>query len=108
MATITNTLTNAVIKYLEINGHYVTRVQSQGQYSAKRGGWIKSKVKRGIGDIIACINGKMVMIEIKTGKDRQSVYQKATEKEVKKSGGEYWVIKEFGHLLEYYESLLKN
>lgn len=108
LATITNTLTSAVIKYLEFNGHYVTRVQSQGQYSAKRGRWIKSKVKRGIGDIIACINGRLVMIEIKTGKDRQSEWQKTTEKEVKASGGEYWIVKEIGDLLKYYASLKKQ
>lgn len=107
MATITNTLTSAVIKYLDIQGHYVSRVQSQGQYSPKRGRWIKSKVKRGIGDIIACINGRMVMIEIKTGKDKQSEWQKETERQVKESGGEYWIIKEISQLIKNYETLTK-
>lgn len=83
-------------------------MQSQGQYSAKRGQWIKSKVKRGIGDIIACINGRLVMIEIKTGKDRQSEWQKSTEREVKASGGEYWIVKEIADLLKYYQKLLKE
>ena len=105
LATITNTLTAAVIKYLEFEGHYVTRVQSQGQYSAKRGRWIKSTVKRGIGDIIACIDGRLVMIEIKTGKDRQSEWQKQTEKEVKASGGCYWIVKEFDDLIKHYKEL---
>lgn len=91
-----------------MHGHYVTRVQSQGQYSAKRGRWIKSKVKRGIGDIISCINGQMVMIEIKTGKDRQSIYQKATEKEVKASGGQYWIIKEFDEFIKQYNFFIND
>lgn len=108
MATVTNSLTAAVIKYLELEGHYASRVQSQGQYSAKRGRWIKSTVKRGIGDIIACIDGQFVMIEIKTGKDKQSDWQKETERQVVKAGGKYWVIKEIGQFLEYYKTLLKK
>jgi hypothetical protein len=108
LATVTNSLTAAVIKYLEIEGHYASRVQSQGQYSAKRGRWIKSTVKRGIGDIIACINGQFVMIEIKTGKDRQSEWQNKTERQVIKAGGNYWIIKEIGQFLEQYQTLLNK
>ena len=66
--------------------------------------WIKSKVRRGIGDIIACINGKFVMIEIKVGKDKQSEFQKSVEKDVKKAGGEYWIVKKFGEFLGMYMS----
>jgi Holliday junction resolvase len=108
LATVTNSLTAAVIKYLELEGHYASRVQSQGQYSAKRGRWIKSTVKRGIGDIIACINGHFVMIEIKTGKDRQSEWQKQTERQVIKAGGKYWIIKEIRQFVDQYQILLKK
>jgi hypothetical protein len=99
--TNTNRLTAQVIKYLEWKGHFCSRIQSQGQYHPGRGRWIKSKVKRGIGDIIACIEGKFVMIEIKYGKDKQSEYQKAIEKEVEKSGGDYLIVKTINDLLIY-------
>jgi hypothetical protein len=102
--TETNSLTNAVIQFLQLKGHFVSRIQSQGQYHPKRGMWIKSKVRRGIGDIIACINGEFWMIEIKTGKDRQSEYQKEVEKDVKKSGGKYIIVSKFGEFLGYYMS----
>lgn len=102
--TETNAITNNIIKYLEYKGHFASRIQSQGQYIAKIGRWVKSKVRRGIGDVIACIDGRFVMIEIKYGQDRQSTYQKDVEKDVKKAGGDYWIIKTFGEFLGRYES----
>lgn len=102
--TETNSLTNAVINFLLSRGHFASRIQSQGQYSPTRGRWIKSKVRRGIGDIIACIDGQFWMIEIKTGKDRQSDYQKSVEEDVKKAGGKYIIVRVFGEFLGLYMS----
>lgn len=102
--TETNSLTNAVINFLLAQGHFASRIQSQGQYHPTRGRWIKSKVRRGIGDIIACIDGQFWMIEIKTGKDRQSEYQKSVETDVKKAGGKYIIVKAFGEFLGLYMS----
>lgn len=106
--TETNAITSNIIKYLEYKGHFASRIQSQGQYIAKLGRWVKSKVRRGIGDIIACIDGRFVMIEIKYGTDRQSIYQKDVEKDVKKAGGDYWIIKTFGEFIGIYESYNSN
>ena len=102
--TETNALTNSVINYILYNGHFASRIQSQGQYSPTRGRWIKSKVRRGIGDIIACVNGKFWMIEIKTGKDRQSDFQKSVEQDVIKAGGVYLIVRTLGQFIGYYES----
>ena len=102
--TETNSLTNAVINFLIAQGHFASRIQSQGQYHPTRGRWIKSKVRRGIGDIIACIDGQFWMIEIKVGKDRQSEYQKLVEADVRKAGGKYIIVKAFGEFLGLYMS----
>jgi len=102
--TETNALTNSVINYILYNGHFASRIQSQGQYSPTRGRWIKSKVRRGIGDIIACVNGRFWMIEIKTGKDRQSDFQKSVEQDVIKAGGVYLIVRTLGQFIGYYES----
>lgn len=102
--TETNSLTNAVINFLLAQGHFASRIQSQGQYHPTRGRWIKSKVRRGIGDIIACIDGQFWMIEIKTGKDKQSDYQKSVEADVRKAGGKYIIVRAFGEFLGLYMS----
>lgn len=106
--TETNAITKYIINFLSFKGHFATRIQSQGQYIEKRGVWAKSKVRRGIGDIIALIDGKFVMIEIKFGKDKQSEYQKQVEKDVIRSGGYYVIIKTIEEFNKYYESIYSN
>lgn len=99
-----NEITKKVLRFLDLKKHYATRVQSQGQYNPTKGRWTKSTVRRGIGDILAIINGKAVMIEVKAGKDRMSEWQIATKKDVEKSGGVYLVVRTFDDFLKYYDS----
>lgn len=101
----TNGLTDCVIKWLQLNGHYCSRIQSQGQYRESLGTWTKSTVKRGIGDIIAIVRGQSLMIEIKAGADKQSEFQKETESEVTSSGGTYLLVRSFADFLDFYNSL---
>jgi hypothetical protein len=103
-----NGLTQSIIKWLELNGHYCSRIQSQGQYNPTLGQWTKSTVKRGIGDLMTVINGKSVMIEIKIGKDRQSEWQRSTQKEVEASGGLYFIAKDFDSFLTFYKSITND
>jgi pheromone shutdown protein TraB len=61
--------------------------------------FIGSGMRKGIEDISAIINGKMVAIELKRkykkGKDRQSKWQKQRQLEVESAGGEYWIVESF-------------
>jgi Holliday junction resolvase len=102
--TDTNRLTQSVLRFLEHKGHYCSRIQSQGQYNPKLKIWTKSTTKRGIADILAIIHGRAVMIEIKTGKDRQSVWQKHTQQSVEQSGGAYWIVKSLDDLINHYKT----
>ena len=102
-----NQLTQSIIKHLEINGHYASRIQSQGQYNPKLKIWTKGNTRKGIGDIMAIINGQTIMIEVKIGKDRQSKYQKETEQKVMASGGVYLIVKSFDQYMQLYEILKK-
>lgn len=102
----TNGLTECVIRWLQLNGHYCTRIQSQGQWNTKLGRFTKSTVKRGIGDIMAIVKSQTLMIEIKTGSDRQSHFQKETENEVLESGGIYLIVRNFAAFLNFYKTLI--
>jgi hypothetical protein len=99
----TNGLTKAIITWLELHGHYCTRLQSQGQYNPTLGRWTKGTTKKGVGDIMAIIQAKHLMIEVKYGKDKLSEHQIKTKREVQKSGGFYFVAKDFESFMEYYE-----
>lgn len=57
-----------------------------------RGGFRKNP-SAGVSDLVACINGKYIGIEIKIGKDRQSEVQKLHEKNIKNAGGQYHIVK---------------
>ena len=98
-----NGLTQSIIKWLELNGHYCSRIQSQGQYNTTLGKWTKSTTRRGIGDLIAIIKGQTVMIEIKIGSDRQSQWQKVTQKQVEESGGVYIIARTFDDFINWYK-----
>lgn len=103
-----NALTRSILAWLELNGHYASRIQSQGQYNPTLKRFTQSTVRRGIGDIMAVIEGKTVMIEVKIGADKLSPYQVKTQEEVTRSGGLYWVIKDFNSFMIHYKSILSG
>lgn len=106
--TETNAITKFIVNFIDYHGHFASRIQSQGQYVQSKSRWIKSKVKRGIGDIIACINGDFVMIEVKYGSDKQSDVQKLVQKQVTDAGGKYLIVKTIEDFIKFYESNYRN
>lgn len=98
-----NQITKNILKFLDLKKHYASRVQSQGQYNPTKGRWTKSTVRRGIGDILAIINGKAVMIEVKAGKDRMSEWQIKTKEDVERSGGVYLIIRSTEEFTKQYD-----
>ncbi len=66
----TNELTKAIIKYFELKGFFVTRIQSQGQYNAKLERWTVGQTVKGIPDIFAqgVMDGKFktIWVEVKS------------------------------------------
>ena len=95
-----NNLTKCVIDFLRLKGHYATRIQSQGQ---KRGNIMTyGTTQKGTSDCISCVNGILLSIEIKYGKDRQSDAQKQVQQEVESSGGIYLLIRNFEQFYKFY------
>lgn len=98
-----------ITKYLKWVGQLGVVVDSAAHYSQGSGRYIKSQTTVGTSDIIACINGKFVSIELKriyaTGKDRQSEEQKKFEQRVNNAGGDYIIVNDF---MSFYEWYLKS
>lgn len=57
-------------------------------------------LEKGVADIICCVNGKYVEIEVKTLTGRQSLEQKAHEKRVIAHGGHYFVARSVSDVKE--------
>ena len=100
-----NLLTKKIIKFLEYHGCHAERVNNISRQV--NGRWVKSNMMRGTADIHAIIKSKAVMIEVKIGKDSQSIYQKVYQKSVERAGGIYYIAKDFDSFYEWYNNNFK-
>jgi hypothetical protein len=107
-STTANGLTTCVIKLLMLKGHYCSRIQSQGQWRQDLGMWTPGTTRKGIGDVLAIINGRTIMLEVKIGADKQSQHQKETEEDVIASGGVYIIVRNFKDFLQWYHEIIKT
>jgi hypothetical protein len=112
-----NGLTKCVIDWCILNGHFAERTSNEGRVIDGRKTYTDAvgfkrtigTVKRinssgtiGTSDVKAVINGRMVAIEIKIGKDRQSEAQKQYQAKIEKAGGIYWIVKSFDEFYSKY------
>jgi len=114
-----NGLTNCIVRWMELHGHYATRITSMGRQlpttkvvdvigrmHTMAGAWIPGTTKRGTADIHAVVNGRHVSIEVKIGLDRMSEAQHQTKKEIESSGGCFFVAKSFAGFVDFYKALI--
>lgn len=94
-------LTRFVINHLTWCGCYANRINTTGRQI--NGKWITGTTKKGTGDTVCCIGGKMIWLEIKIGRDKPSEHQLRQQSDVRKSGGEYFFIKTPADYFEVYE-----
>lgn len=113
-----NSLTKAVIKWIQLHGGQAERINTMGRMIDTRKvvtnvvgqqsligsmKYIPTTGTKGSADISAVINGKAVKIEIKYGKDRQSEAQKIYEYEITKAGGIYLIVRTFDNFVKWWD-----
>lgn len=112
-----NALTKCILRWLELHSHKAWRQGSEGRYRPgkqftdvigrvrqMKGQWLPGSNK-GHADINAIINGKFAAIEVKVGRDKQSLAQKLYQQEVESSGGVYYVARDFEQFMQWYLKL---
>lgn len=64
----------------------------------------------GIPDIVCCVNGRFLGIEVKRpgAKNEQSNQQKIHENNIKKSGGTYLLVDSLSEVVDYVESVTEE
>lgn len=97
-----NGLTVCVVDFLNLSGHFATRLASTGSYRADIDKFVKSQQRSGLPDVMAVINGQAVFIEVKIGKDRLSAKQQGTIKELLRAGAWCFVAKTFEEFYSWY------
>jgi hypothetical protein len=118
-----NGLTKCIIDYLQLSDHQAERINTMGRPIDNRKQvtdvlgrtktigsmtWGKSTATKGSSDISATIQGRSVKIEVKIGKDRQSQDQKVYQANIEKSGGQYWIVKNFDDFMKKYDEFLES
>lgn len=102
-----NGLTQAIIKFLSLKGHFATRTSSAGRYLVKDKRWIPGTTRKGYPDIQATVNGRSLHIEVKIGKDKMSEAQLKVKQEIESAGGLYFIAKDFESFERHYNETFK-
>lgn len=97
-----NGLTQAIIKFLTLKGHFATRTSSSGRYLVFEKKWIPSTTKKGYPDVTSIIGGHTVCIEVKIGRDKMSDVQMKVKQEIEQAGGLYFIAKSFNEFEAWY------
>jgi hypothetical protein len=114
-----NDLTKSIIAWIRLNGGQAERISTTGRpidntktvtdcLGRRRliGSvtWIPGTVTRGSADVAATIRGRSVKVEIKIGRDHQSIDQVNYQQAVEAAGGLYFVARDFESFYKWYES----
>ena len=95
-------------KYLNWVGQYCVIVDSSAHYNKEVGQYVKSETSAGCPDLIACIDGQFVGIEVKriyeNGRDRKSDIQKKVEHRINRASGRYIVVHDFMSFYNWYSN----
>lgn len=118
-----NGLTKCIIEFLILSGWQAERINTMGRMLDNRKQvtdvigrtktigsmtYIPTTGTKGSADISATIKGKSVKIEVKILNDKQSEYQKQYQKDIEKSGGFYFIAKDFDSFYYWYLEFLSK
>ena len=95
-----NSLTQCIVAWLELHGHFAGRVNTTGIYNQKLKKYIHSGSRRGMADITSVVDGKHVSIEIKHGRDKMRPEQLKVKAGIEAAGGIFIVASSFDNFLE--------
>lgn len=101
-----NGLTQCIVQYIVLCGGFATRINNQGTWRKKQNRLIPGTSRRGLADVMATYNGVSLHIEVKIGKDRQSLAQKYYQAAIERAGGVYWIVCNFNEFIIKYKELV--
>lgn len=103
-------LTKFITNYLKFVGLYGNRINTTGRkiFDKKKGKevWITGTTKKGTGDIVSCVNGKLIFWEVKIGRDIPSEFQLGQQASVRSSGGEYFFVHSAEEFFECFDGIV--
>jgi hypothetical protein len=101
----TSTATIAIVNFLNCNNCKVWRNNNIGVWDAKLNIYRKNPQQlKGVSDIIGLkYDGTFIAIEVKTGRDKKSIYQEIFIQDIIKHNGIALVVKDFDDFLKQWQ-----
>lgn len=110
-----NGLTKFIMAFLDFYGHYSARINTGGTAVGARaaGGkevlkWATSGSTKGVADIISCIDGRFVQLEVKAGSDRPREDQLEQQRYTIEAGGAYVFVHDANEFVLLYTLIKKG
>lgn len=100
-----NGLTRCITTYISIKGGFASRVNNGGVYDSRLKKFRPGTSKKGLPDVLATYNGLSLFIEVKRGKDTQSVHQKEVQACQENAGGNYLLVRNFTEFKNWFDTL---
>src|SRR3990167_6629608 len=91
-------LQRTIIEYLRLRRIFHYR-QNTGAFKTERGGFYRFGVS-GAPDIVVVVNGRYIGLEVKMGRNKQSIAQKKFQQELEQAGGLYWLVHSLEDVIE--------
>lgn len=101
-----NGLTDCCVWWVRLHGGQADRINNGAVWDPRKHTFRKGGTRKGIADIIGIIKGRYLAIEVKYGKDRQSVDQKLIQQEIETAGGVYMIARDFDTFVEDFQKIL--
>lgn len=112
-----NDIEKAIEKFASITGFLAERTKTQGRkmdakykdtpngrLTVSKAKFVTSTSRKGSSDMKLLIQGFPFAVEVKYGKDRQSIDQKKYQDDYERSGGTYLIVKTFEEFVIWYVS----
>jgi hypothetical protein len=106
-----NSLTKAIIQFLNLNGHCAMRNNTVGIWDVCKKIYRRNQDRSAIGsgDILCCLKGgKWLEIEIKVGGDKPSMAQLMRSQKIMELGGFHWFITNWETFEQGYDLLVRQ
>ncbi|HAK77672.1 MAG TPA: hypothetical protein DCM71_12355 [Runella sp.] len=103
----TNSLTAQISHYVSMCGGYAMRINVGGFYREDVG-YIKSGSTVGVPDLICVQNGRLIGVEVKTGRDWQKEEQKEVEERIKQAKGVYIIARDFDTFRAEFDAIIRG
>jgi hypothetical protein len=99
---------NVIRRICNQPGGHAFRVNTTGIWDEKKQVFRTAAGQKGIADVVGCVKGRFISVEVKAGKDRQSTDQKVFQQDIELSGGAYFLVHSTDEFLEKFDNWITS